>query len=218
MNEYDEHKDLKGSGFAALNEEPMEYVYQETAGHHTFIDRTHFDGRLLARPSWDRTWMDTAEVMARRSTCTRGHTAALVVDSWNQLLTIGYNGAPRGMAHCDEVGCDVVDGHCVRALHAEQNAIINAARTGVSLLGETLVTITRPCYSCAKLVCQAGIMRIVFRDQYLSDGDEGWRAVWLLCEAMGVTLVQLRGDSYMVWDAVNSAVLVAPDKLAVYKG
>ena len=85
-----------------------------------------------ARPSWNDYFMDIAFTVAQRSTCDRAHVGAVIVRA-RRMLTTGYNGAPAGLAHCDEVGHLLVDGHCVRTLHAEQNAIIQAALHGVPI-------------------------------------------------------------------------------------
>ncbi|MCB0159778.1 MAG: dCMP deaminase, partial [Caldilineaceae bacterium] len=88
------------------------------------------------RPSWDEYFMDIAFTVAQRSTCDRAHVGCVLVRDRRMLCT-GYNGAPAGLPHCDEVGHLMIDGHCVRTLHAEQNAIIQAALHGVSTQGAT---------------------------------------------------------------------------------
>lgn len=121
------------------------------------------------RPSWHDTFMDLARVWAKRSTCDRLHTAAVMVNRDNQVLSTGYNGAPRGLPHCDEVG-HLLDGdHCVRAVHAEQNAIAQAARVGVSLLGCTAYILHVPCVRCAIMMIQAGIAVVVYEKNYKSN-------------------------------------------------
>lgn len=122
----------------------------------------------MSRPSWDGTFFAVATIMAQRATCPRRSVGAVVVNVDKQILTTGYNGAPRDAAHCEDVGCTMVDGHCVRAAHAEANAILQAARIGVSLNGAVLYTTCKPCTGCALLIVQAGIHEVV----YLAGSDE----------------------------------------------
>lgn len=126
--------------------------------------------KINSRPSWDEYFMDLAQMAATRATCNRcvdlrfrpgrkGAGAVIVRDK--VVLSTGYNGAPRGMPHCDEVGHEMVEGHCIRTVHAEANAIAQAAKNGVSVEGATLYTIGSPCYDCLKILINAGIKRIV---------------------------------------------------------
>lgn len=103
--------------------------------------------------------------VARRSTCPRAAVGAVIVRD-KRILTTGYNGAPRGLAHCTEVGCLMVNGHCVRTLHAEQNAIIQGALHGVDVSGSTLYVTHQPCLVCAKMIINAGIERVVYGGDY----------------------------------------------------
>lgn len=119
----------------------------------------------MSRPSWDEYFMGIARQVAQRSTCPRAAVGALIVQD-KRILSTGYNGAPRGLPHCEEVGCVVVDGHCQRALHAEQNAIIQAALHGVPIAGSTLYTTHQPCNACAKMIINAGILRVVYTGDY----------------------------------------------------
>jgi dCMP deaminase len=127
----------------------------------------------LARPSWDEYFMQIARVVATRSTCLRRHVGAVLVKD-KRILTTGYNGAPRGLPHCLEVGClreqlGIPSGErqeLCRGLHAEQNAIIQAAYYGVSIEGATLYCTHQPCITCAKMLINAGIKRIIFEEPY----------------------------------------------------
>ena len=110
------------------------------------------------RPSWDEYFMGIALQVARRSTCSRAHVGAVIVRD-RRILTTGYNGAPSGLSHCDDVGHLLVDGHCVRTIHAEQNAIVQAGYLGVSVRGSILYVTHQPCLTCAKLIINAGIQR-----------------------------------------------------------
>ncbi len=91
----------------------------------------------MTRPDWDLYFIRIAKEVASRSTCKRAAVGAVITRN-NRILATGYNGAPEGEQHCTEVGCDVVDGHCVRVIHAEENAIIQAREYGISLEGATL--------------------------------------------------------------------------------
>ena len=126
------------------------------------------------RPSWDEYFLEIAKLVGSRGTCDRGRNGAVIVKN-KRIITTGYVGAPVGMPHCDEVGhlmSDVVnpDGtiskHCVRTLHAEQNAIIQAALHGISTEGATLYVKFEPCFTCAKMIINAGIKRVVCQKKY----------------------------------------------------
>jgi dCMP deaminase len=133
------------------------------------------------RPSWDDYFMGIALQVARRSTCDRARVGAIIVKD-RRILTTGYNGSPAGLPHCDEIGHLILAGHCVRTLHAEQNAIIQAALHGVGVAGSTMYVTHQPCLTCAKMIINAGIRRVVFAGHY-PDAN----AVTFLEEA-GVTL------------------------------
>jgi len=119
----------------------------------------------MQRPSWDEYFMGIAFEVAKRSTCLRAQVGAIIVRD-KRILTTGYNGAPTGLPHCTEVGCLIVNGHCVRTLHAEQNAIIQAALHGVSVQGGTMYVTHQPCLTCAKMIINAGIKRVVYGGEY----------------------------------------------------
>jgi len=120
------------------------------------------------RPSWDSYFMDIAFQVARRSTCLRASVGAVVVRD-KRILTTGYNGSPRGLPHCTEVGCLMINGHCVRTLHAEQNAIIQGALHGVDVAHSILYVTHQPCLNCAKMIINAGIERVVYAGDYPDD-------------------------------------------------
>ena len=126
------------------------------------------------RPSWDEYFMNIAHVVGTRGTCDRGRNGAVIVKN-KRIITTGYVGAPRGLEHCDEAGHlmhDVInpDGkiskHCIRTAHAEQNAIVQAALHGVSTEGATLYVKFEPCFTCAKMIINAGIKRVVCQKKY----------------------------------------------------
>jgi dCMP deaminase len=126
---------------------------------------THSPVAERQRPSWDDYFTKIAFTVAERSTCDRAHVGAVVVRD-RRILTTGYNGAPAGLPHCDEIGHLIIDGHCVRTLHAEQNAIIQAALHGVSIAGSTIYVTHQPCLNCAKMIINAGIRRVVYAGNY----------------------------------------------------
>ncbi|MGB9812796.1 MAG: deoxycytidylate deaminase [Thermovenabulum sp.] len=125
------------------------------------------------RPSWDSYFMEIAEVVSKRSTCLRRQVGAVIVKD-KHIVATGYNGAPSGLLHCEEVGClreklGVPSGErheLCRGLHAEQNAIIQAAALGSSIKDSTIYVTTQPCALCAKMIINAGIKRIVFKGEY----------------------------------------------------
>ena len=129
------------------------------------------------RISWDEYFMQMAELTSQRSTCLRRHVGAVIVQNKHVIAT-GYNGAPRGLKHCAEIGgclreeLNVPSGErheLCRALHAEQNAIIQAAKLGVSIDGATLYCTHQPCSVCARMIINAGIKRVVYQEGYPDD-------------------------------------------------
>ncbi|MBN2045974.1 MAG: cytidine/deoxycytidylate deaminase family protein [Anaerolineales bacterium] len=120
------------------------------------------------RPSWDNYFMKIAVTVAERSTCDRAHVGAVLVRE-KRILTTGFNGSPAGLPHCDDAGHLLVDGHCVRTIHAETNAIIQAALHGVSTKGATCYVTHFPCINCTKTLINAGITRIVYLNDYRVD-------------------------------------------------
>jgi dCMP deaminase len=117
------------------------------------------------RASWDEYFMAIARQVATRSTCDRKHVGAVVVRD-RMILTTGYNGSIRGLAHCDDVGHLMEDGHCVRTTHAEANALVQAARNGVRVERAEIYVTASPCFGCFKLIANAGLSRIVFGEFY----------------------------------------------------
>jgi dCMP deaminase len=137
------------------------------------IDRTKGGVEMENRPSWDAYFMDITERVATRSTCLRRAVGAILVKE-RRILTTGYNGAPSNVSHCLQAGClreklKVASGErheLCRGIHAEQNAIVQAALHGVSIKGSTLYCTNLPCSICAKMIINAGIERIIFRSGY----------------------------------------------------
>ncbi len=126
------------------------------------------------RPSWDEYFMNIAELVGSRATCDRGRSGCVIVRD-KRILVTGYVGSPAGLKHCDEIGHEMSkvlnengteSEHCVRTAHAEQNAIAQAAKLGVSIDGGTLYCHMTPCYTCAKLIINAGIKKVVSMKDY----------------------------------------------------
>ncbi len=147
----------------------------------------------MARPSWDEYFMEITRLVARRSTCLRRQVGAVLVKDKNILAT-GYNGAPSGVAHCLDAGClrerlGIPSGErheLCRGLHAEQNAIIQAAKHGTNIEKAILYCTTMPCIICSKMIINAGIIRIVYEEGYPD------RLAAELIEESGVVVEQFR--------------------------
>ncbi|MFQ5952018.1 MAG: cytidine/deoxycytidylate deaminase family protein [Candidatus Omnitrophota bacterium] len=137
------------------------------------IQMTKKDESKKKRPSWDEYFLNIAKLVATRSTCLRRNVGAVIVKD-KQVLATGYNGAPSGIVHCEEVGCmreelGIPSGQrheLCRALHAEQNAFLQAAKHGISLEGGSLYITTQPCSICAKMIINVGIKKVVVEGDY----------------------------------------------------
>lgn len=127
----------------------------------------------MLRPSWPEYFMAITKLVATRSTCLRRHVGAILVKD-KRILASGYNGAPSGLKHCEEVGCLRADSsipsgerhELCRGLHAEQNAIIQAANHGISIKGSILYCTNKPCVICTKMIINAGIKKIYYEEGY----------------------------------------------------
>ena len=149
----------------------------EMADYHIFNDKSlenlkHEVNKILntvvnkrKRPEWDDYFMRIALQAATRATCDRKHIGSVIVRD-KTILSTGYNGSIRGFPHCDDVGHMIEDGHCVATVHAEANAIAQAAKNGVSINGATLYTTASPCWICFKIIANSGIKRIVYGELY----------------------------------------------------
>jgi dCMP deaminase len=117
------------------------------------------------RPDWNTYFLRLAYLTATRASCDRKHVGAILVSSDHRVVSMGYNGAPAGMADCDTIGHELVEGHCHRTIHAESNAIDYAGRLARDC---TLYTTVSPCYDCAKRIVNAGISHVVYDEFYSS--------------------------------------------------
>lgn len=133
------------------------------------------------RASWDEYFMAIASEVATRSTCDRKHVGAVIARD-KMILATGYNGSIRGLPHCDDEGHMMEDGHCVRTVHAEANAIAQAARNGVRVDGGDIYVTASPCFGCFKLIANAGLRRIVFGEFYRDE------RIFNLSQALGIQL------------------------------
>lgn len=143
------------------------------------------------RPQWDMYMMRLAYLAATRASCSRKHVGAVLASSDHRVVATGYNGAPARMADCDAVGHQLVDGHCVRTLHAESNALDYAGRHA---LGCTLFVTVTPCWDCAKRIVNAGITRVVYDEHYESRYAKSSDVPSYLVDA-GIVVARMEKDS-----------------------
>lgn len=139
------------------------------------------------RPTWDEYFMEVCRAVAKRATCDRGRSGCVIAKD-KQILVTGYVGSPKGLAHCDEIGHQMKtmtheDGHqtqhCVRTAHAEQNAIVQAAKTGIAIDGATLYCKMTPCAVCAKMIINSGVDKVICEKRYHAgeESEEMFRQV-----------------------------------------
>lgn len=137
------------------------------------------------RASWDEYFMKIAYEVSSRSTCDRKFVGAVIVRD-KTILSTGYNGSIRGMPHCDEAGHDMVDGHCIATIHAETNAVLQAAKNGVAIDRATIYTTASPCWNCFKMLANAGVTRICFGEFYREE------RIFRVAEKLGIELVEVK--------------------------
>ena len=142
------------------------------------------------RPTWDEYFLGIAKMVATRSTCDRRNVGAVITKN-KVILSTGYNGAPRGMPHCDDAGHEISDGHCIRTVHAEANAVAQAARNGTPIDGAVIYLTHSPCYDCFKIMVNAGIASVMYDDFYSSRYGAS-RAVLSLAKKAGVSIAPRR--------------------------
>jgi dCMP deaminase len=132
--------------------------------------------------------MNIATQVATRSTCSRKHVGA-VIERDKIILATGYNGSLRGAAHCDDVGHLMEEGHCVRTVHAEANAIVQAARNGVRVEKAAIYVTASPCFNCFKLIANSGITRIIFGEFYRDE------KIFEFSKQLGIELIHLQAHA-----------------------
>jgi len=125
------------------------------------------------RISWHEYFMNIAEQVATRSTCDRKHVGAVIVRD-KTILSTGYNGSLKGAPHCDMDGHDMENGHCVRTVHAESNAVAQAAKNGVAIDNSEIYVTASPCLTCFKLLANCGIKRIYYKEFYRDERINGY--------------------------------------------
>jgi len=142
------------------------------------------------RVPWDEYFMQIADQVATRSTCDRKHVGAVIVRD-KTILSTGYNGSVRGMPHCDDVGHMMENTHCIATVHAEANAIIQAAKNGTAIDGADIYVTASPCWNCFKLIANSGIRRIFYLEFYRDEN------VLTVAKQAGIEMrqVEVRGVS-----------------------
>jgi dCMP deaminase len=138
----------------------------------------------MDRVPWDVYFMNIAQVVSSRSTCQRKYVGAVIVRD-KTILSTGYNGSIRGMPHCTEVGHMMENDHCVATIHAEANAIIQAAKNGVTIDGATVYVTASPCWNCFKMIANGGLRRICYGEFYRD------QRIFEIAEKLGIELVHI---------------------------
>ncbi len=141
----------------------------------------------MARATWEEYFMNIAKQVATRSTCSRKHVGAVIVRD-KTILSTGYNGSIRGMPHCDEVGHMMENDHCVATIHAETNAILQAAKNGVMIDSAEIYITASPCWPCFKMVANAGIKKIFYGEFYRDE------RIFDVAKKLGIELVHIKVD------------------------
>ena len=139
----------------------------------------------MARASWEEYFMNIAKQVATRSTCERKYVGAVIVRN-KTILSTGYNGSIRGMPHCDEIGHMMENGHCVATIHAEANAILQAAKNGVCIDGAEIYITASPCWSCFKMMANSGVKKIYYGEFYRDE------RIFKTAKKLGIELVHLK--------------------------
>ncbi len=146
----------------------------------------HAPSKKLQRAGWDQYFLNIAQVVASRSTCDRKFVGAVIVRD-KTILSTGYNGSIRKLEHCDEAGHMMENGHCVATIHAEANAILQAAKNGVCIDNATIYTTASPCWICFKMIANAGIRRVCYAEFYRDE------RIFSIAKKIGIELVKLEG-------------------------
>ncbi len=146
------------------------------------------------RPDWDQYFLKLAMLASERATCPRMHCGCVLVKNKNVIST-GYNGSIPGDEHCEDIGCLVVDNHCVRTVHAEMNALVQAAKRGHAVEGATAYVTNMPCTTCAKSLITAGIKRVVvFSDYHDTLATEFFAVAQVQIDKIAMPDVQIKYD------------------------
>jgi len=141
----------------------------------------------MTRASWEEYFMNIAKQVATRSTCDRKSVGAVIVRD-KTILSTGYNGSIRGMPHCDEAGHMIENDHCVATIHAEANAVLQAAKNGVKIEGAEVYITASPCWSCFKMMANAGIKKIYYGEFYRDE------RIFETAKKIGIELVHLKSE------------------------
>jgi dCMP deaminase len=139
----------------------------------------------MTRASWEEYFMNIAKQVAARSTCDRKNVGAVIVRN-RTILSTGYNGSVRGMPHCEEIGHMMENGHCVATIHAETNAILQAAKNGVNINDSEIYITASPCWSCFKMMVNAGLSKIYFGEFYRDE------RIFDTAQKLGIELIHLK--------------------------
>lgn len=138
----------------------------------------------MTRLSWEQYFMNIGKETATRSTCDRKHVGAVIVRD-KTILSTGYNGSIRGMPHCDEVGHLMEEGHCVATIHAEANAILQAAKNGVRIEGAEVYITASPCWNCFKMIANTGIKKVYYGEFYRDE------RIFDVAKRLGIELINI---------------------------
>lgn len=141
----------------------------------------------MTRVNWEDYFMNIAKEIASRSTCDRKHVGSLIVRD-KTILSTGYNGSIRGMPHCDDAGHMMENDHCVATIHAESNAVLQAAKNGVMIDGSEIYITASPCWPCFKMLVNAGIKKIYYGEFYRDD------RIFDVAKKLGIELVHIKVD------------------------
>ncbi len=141
----------------------------------------------MPRVSWEDYFMNIAKEVATRSTCERKHVGAVIVRD-RTILSTGYNGSIRGMPHCDEVGHMMENGHCVATIHAEANAVLQAAKNGVMIDKAEIYITASPCWPCFKMLANSGIKKIYYGEFYKDE------RIFDVAKRIGIELTHIKVD------------------------
>lgn len=141
----------------------------------------------MTRATWEEYFMNIAKQVATRSTCSRKHVGAVIVRD-KTILSTGYNGSIRGMPHCDEVGHMMENDHCVATIHAETNAVLQAAKNGVMIDGAEIYITASPCWPCFKMVANAGVKKIYYGEFYRDE------RIFDVAKKLGIGLIHIKVD------------------------